>query len=886
MKSAVFKLFLFCILIVNANGQNLISNGTFEFGGPGNGFNVDGLGYLYQTQPFSGNTSAGDFTIINNPQVFNTTFFSITQDHTSGNGNMMVMDGTTSAGIPAFWKAGDVGSGICNLTIGQSYQLNYWLNSISNLVTGISTQADIHVNFTNASNIQIISPSTLAPLPNQGWQPYYIQFDATNTCVTIEMVNQNSGITGNDFAIDDISLMPIGNPLTLSISSTRPNCSDSLSGIMIGYVYGGTSPYSYELTGLFGTAINSSGIFTGLESGNYDMVVTDINGQQVSLINQIIYPNNFLQIAPADTSICPTNSVEITVSGLLNANYFWTAFPSDPLFLNNQGDSVQVSPSITTVYSVYTNDIHYNLVSNGNFEAGNSAFYSELNYLNPNNPLTLPGAYGVTTNANFWETGFSPCVDHTFGTGIGKMLIIDGSTYGNMPIWKQVLAVEPNKDYTFSYYAQTVLGSNPAILFSSVNGQELGQDTLNSSTCNWELISYTWNSGNNTLASFEIIDLNNSLNGNDFALDDINVSTLQSCSQNSNIVVLTGNPELGLSYPNSICANDGNFNPNLGFGIPSNGTFSSIPSGLNINPLNGIVTGIGSSPGIYEIIYSVVICNTIAKDTFQLEIRPIPNLTSLTGGQYNCLSQSFDSVSLFVNFSTSFQVFYAIDNVSFSTWGNNNYTSLGNQIGLYTLDSITDGFCSNVLNGSLLVDSLNAPWTPIIEGDSIICSNEPSGSMLVVNGIPNSIITWYSDPGLTNVLGNGTEYYPSNDSSATYYAVQEVNGCMGLPMSFHVSIKPCDFIIPTAFTPDNDGENDIWEIVGLDAKYPLNQVQIFNRWGELLYTSVIGNYNFNPWDGTFKDQKLPVGSYYYIIELATDQSIEPINGIVSILRKP
>jgi gliding motility-associated-like protein len=60
---------------------------------------------------------------------------------------------------------------------------------------------------------------------------------------------------------------------------------------------------------------------------------------------------------------------------------------------------------------------------------------------------------------------------------------------------------------------------------------------------------------------------------------------------------------------------------------------------------------------------------------------------------------------------------------------------------------------------------------------------------------------------------------------------------------------------------------------------------VYNRWGELIYTSKEGDYSSSPWDGTYQGAKLPVGSYYYIIEKATDGSIEPINGVVSIIRK-
>ncbi|MFN5910486.1 MAG: gliding motility-associated C-terminal domain-containing protein, partial [Bacteroidota bacterium] len=86
---------------------------------------------------------------------------------------------------------------------------------------------------------------------------------------------------------------------------------------------------------------------------------------------------------------------------------------------------------------------------------------------------------------------------------------------------------------------------------------------------------------------------------------------------------------------------------------------------------------------------------------------------------------------------------------------------------------------------------------------------------------------------------------------------------------------------------DGDGVNDEWEIVDLDAVYPGNVVTIYNRWGNVLYkhdSNTDGPYNQNRWDGTFNGDPLPVGSYYFIIDLGIDGE-ESNTGSVSILKK-
>jgi gliding motility-associated-like protein len=61
-------------------------------------------------------------------------------------------------------------------------------------------------------------------------------------------------------------------------------------------------------------------------------------------------------------------------------------------------------------------------------------------------------------------------------------------------------------------------------------------------------------------------------------------------------------------------------------------------------------------------------------------------------------------------------------------------------------------------------------------------------------------------------------------------------------MEIKVADGFCDVFIPTAFTPNGDGRNDYFEILGRDITPTL--LQIFNRWGELIYDSKS--------DGTFR----------------------------------
>jgi gliding motility-associated-like protein len=94
-----------------------------------------------------------------------------------------------------------------------------------------------------------------------------------------------------------------------------------------------------------------------------------------------------------------------------------------------------------------------------------------------------------------------------------------------------------------------------------------------------------------------------------------------------------------------------------------------------------------------------------------------------------------------------------------------------------------------------------------------------------------------------------------------------------------------DIFIPQAFTPNSDGDNDYFEIVGLE-NYPINHLTIFNRWGNIVFET--DNYT-NDWQGTTNvnltlgGELLPTGTYFYILDLK-QEDMEIFKGYVYIQR--
>lgn len=93
--------------------------------------------------------------------------------------------------------------------------------------------------------------------------------------------------------------------------------------------------------------------------------------------------------------------------------------------------------------------------------------------------------------------------------------------------------------------------------------------------------------------------------------------------------------------------------------------------------------------------------------------------------------------------------------------------------------------------------------------------------------------------------------------------------------------KSTTIYLPNAFTPDQDGANDRFGAIGLNAEsYDL---KVFNRWGELIFTSTHIN---DKWDGTYKGKLVPEGVYVYTMyakEAATGKAISKTGTVTLIL---
>jgi gliding motility-associated-like protein len=91
---------------------------------------------------------------------------------------------------------------------------------------------------------------------------------------------------------------------------------------------------------------------------------------------------------------------------------------------------------------------------------------------------------------------------------------------------------------------------------------------------------------------------------------------------------------------------------------------------------------------------------------------------------------------------------------------------------------------------------------------------------------------------------------------------------------------PCVLAVPTAFSPNADGANDVLFVRG--QNFIEFELMIFNRWGEMVFTT---NDNSLGWDGSYKGQPQAVDAYnYYLKGKCQDRSLTTSKGTVTLLR--
>jgi len=174
-------------------------------------------------------------------------------------------------------------------------------------------------------------------------------------------------------------------------------------------------------------------------------------------------------------------------------------------------------------------------------------------------------------------------------------------------------------------------------------------------------------------------------------------------------------------------------------------------------------------------------------------------------------------------------------------------------------ESVTAFFTSDVIsgNGPLAVNFTNSSSSSAIAYSWSFGDGNSSSSFS-----PTNI---YQNPGVYNVA----------------LTVTNANGCSDTyTIQITVLEDPSIINIPNVFSPNNDGINEVFVIENIDdiICYPTNRLEIYNRWGVLVYETEGYDNNTKAFRGISEgrltvnqSQELPTGTYFYILQYTTSE---------------
>jgi gliding motility-associated-like protein len=684
--------------------------------------------------------------------------------------------------------------------------------------------------------------------------------------------------------------------LQVIASGTDISCNGANDGCVEVLVNGGTSPYTYLWSN--GATLDT---ICGLAPGTYVVTVTD-NGGGSGL--DTLYQEGF-EGALNWTLNVPTGAADATPNTwFVNDEEGGGILPPGCGVANNGNNSLHISCTgigCEPPFNILTGAL-YNATQTSNFRAESPVF-------------STVGYSGLTLNFNFISLGegLNDNASVHYNDGSGWQLLnpsikspVCGSGQGQWTAFSATLPAtcnnNPNVQIGFNWTNNNDnFGTDPSIAVDNIVVTSAGAGSLSCSGIDsitifepTALVSNTVNITDANCATLGDIDINVSgavapysfIWSNGATTEDISglvagsysvtITDANGCSivNQANTVNASGLPILSVGNAiNPTCNGytDGSVEMSVSNGTaPYSFVWNGALTGQNIS---------GLAAGTYNTTVTDALgCTATSSVTLT---QPAAIIAAATIVNANC--QDTDAA---INYAVSGG---AGQPYSF-IWSNGATSSdiSGLSSGTYSV-TVSDA------NGCTLSQTLNvtAPFVPTlaayIGAPGIVDSSYVLGESINVSAGNDETILgvsyqWFAIPNtgsFANANVFGTDFTADASGQYLIYVVAtSATGCTDTD-SLSLNVLAADNPrIPNAFSPNNDGVNDFFQVVDLNKDY-IKEFKIFNRWGQIVYDDVQGR-----WDGKFNGTDQPRDAYMYIIVWQLPTDVEPVvnRGNLTLLR--
>ncbi|MBI3511610.1 MAG: PKD domain-containing protein [Bacteroidetes bacterium] len=367
------------------------------------------------------------------------------------------------------------------------------------------------------------------------------------------------------------------------------------------------------------------------------------------------------------------------------------------------------------------------------------------------------------------------------------------------------------------------------------------------------------------------------------------LAATNACLPSSDTVVLTFAPApMVASGPDVlICAGDlvalnGSVSNSTGMLWTTNGDGTFTPTNSIVNPVytpgpldtaNGTVTILFTSSGN-------AFCNPVA-DSMVITINSKPNALFASGPA--CVNTPVGFTDQSTNTNGNIVSWNWTSGTDTSTQQNPNFTFTSTGIQTVTLVVATAAGCSDTITRTLFVNPApQANYTSVITCPTDVALTDSS---LIFSG---TIVSWswnFGDSSAVSTLQSPNYIYADTGIYIVTLTVMSDSGCVSAA-SDTLTFVPCvngetnPPVVPSAFTPNGDGHNDILYVKG--GPFKTLDFRIYNEWGNLIFHSESQSIG---WDGTYKGKVQPEGTYVWTVSCTTLDGVDyKISGDVTLIR--
>ena len=314
-------------------------------------------------------------------------------------------------------------------------------------------------------------------------------------------------------------------------------------------------------------------------------------------------------------------------------------------------------------------------------------------------------------------------------------------------------------------------------------------------------------------------------------------------------------------------------------GIPGGSWSTSDPAIALIDPTSGNLKGM--SNGIVTVTYTAPTgCLITGVDT----VEQAPKV-SFYVSPYLCIGDTvkveltsssptissytwnFGSANVIVSSSNTFGPYY----ISFPTSGTQYVTVTGNATVLCPSLTAQDTVLVHAYPNASIQDPIQMNGGTLCTGDSV----------MLRAAFTDVTYSYFWAP---------TGYFLQNNIPTVYgridapgYVTLTIHDQFGCTATDSILLNPqscCQVSLPSAFSPNGDGLNDIFRPVNI-ANNPIEYFMVMNRWGQCVFQTVNGK---SGWDGTFGGQPQDIGVYYYALRYDCNGRTVDLKGEVTLIR--